>query len=312
MSTNLGHIHPNNPLTPSYIQKTFQSQGNAFYELDADKWEYKESWILASGSAQVYSGSPVWNYSTTYVKQIQYGEVVSSSSTSVTMLDGDESNFAAGDVVWLMDVSGNQREYLGAIVSVTPATNVIVVTIAPALNTGAGILYVAKDNHATCTSSAAAAIAWSSNGQSGDVATIWYGVTVTAGHEDALSVGDFVYETDTAGTANFKNLGRVAYIDYANHIVYVTVAPAVTGGGKLHGGGKEVDIVGLVYWDAIGVTANGDNADVGVLTYVDGIVYKSRLGNYGGTTSKADIWVQKKVKIDLPRFHITDHEVVGS
>lgn len=311
MSTNLGHVHPNNPLTPSYTQKTFQSQGNAFYELDADKWEYKESWTLASGSAQVYSGSPMWNYSGNYVKQIRYGEVVSSSSTAVTMLAGDAANFIAGDVVWLMDPTGNQREYLGAVVSVV--TNTITVTIAPALNTGAGILYVAKANHATATSSAAAAYTLTCAGaDNAAISTWWYGVTVTAGHEDAFSVGDFVYETNTAGTANFKSLGRVSYIDYANHIIYVTVAPAVTGGGKLYGGGQEVDIVGLLYWDAIGVTANGDNADVGVLVYVDGIVYKSRLGNYGGTTSKADIWVQKKVKKDLPRFHITDHEVVGS
>lgn len=281
------------------------------YDLENYRFNYRESWMLASGSALVEAASPMWNYSGTYIKQIQYGEVVSSSSTSVTMLDGDETNFAAGDVVWLMDISGNQREYLGAVVSVTPATNVIVVTIAPALNTGAGILYVAKANHATCTSSAAANIAWSSNGQSGDVATIWYGVTVTAGHEDALSVGDFVYETDTAGTANFKNLGRVAYIDYANHIVYVTVAPAVTGGGKLHGGGKEVDIVGLLFWDATGETMNGTASAVSVNTLIDGIVYKSRLGFYGGTTSKADIWVQKKLKADLPRVHITTHEMVG-
>jgi hypothetical protein len=277
------------------------------YDVDNYRWDYTESWMLASGTALVEAASPMWNYTGAYIKQVAYGEVVSSSSTAVTMLAGDAANFIAGDVVWLMDISGNQKEYLGAVTLVSG--NVVTVTTAP-INTGAGILYVAKANHATATSSAAAAIVFSSNGQTGDVGSIWYGITVTATHENGFSLGDFVYETATNGTG-IKSLGYVAHIDYANHIIYVTIAPAVTGGGKLYAGGQEVDIVGLLFWDAKGETMNATAANVGVNTLIDGIVYKSRLGKYGGSTSKADIWVQKKLKTDLPRIHITTHEVVG-
>lgn len=278
------------------------------YDLDSYRWLYRESWMLASGSALVEAASPMWNYSGTYIKQVQYGEVVSSSSTAVTMLAGDAANFAAGNVVWMMNQNGEQKEYLGAVTLVSG--NVVTVTTAP-VNTGTGILYVAKANHATATSSAAAQIAWSSNGQSGDVATVWYGVTVTNTHEDAFKVGDYVYETDTAGTAGFKSLGRVAHIDYANHIIYVTIAPAVTGGGKLNAGGLEPDIVGILFWDSTGEDMNGTATAISVNTLIDGIVYKSRLGYYGGTTSKADLWVHKKMKTDLPRIHITNLEMVG-
>lgn len=292
---------------PRRITETVTIVPNVFYStygLD----RLTDHAILPSGNGKVTAGTPLVFKpgSTTNVYELKFGVINTTASTSLTMRAGQETRFAATDVVWCCNANGTYKERLGAVVSVNTTTHVIVVTLAP-VNADPDYLYVADADHATATSSAAAAYTLTCAGaDNAAIATWWSSITVTATHEKTFEVGDYVYETATNGTG-IKNLGRVAYIDDVNHIIYVTIAPGVTGGGFLYAGGKIPKIIGIATWSQEALTDALVATNAVIFYTTDCIVLRSMIGSYTDTTY--DGYVVNKIMTDLPRVTVTTKEV---